>query len=1406
VLEKRLTPAFNVTIGTTADFNVTIDDTVAGLRQITAVGTGAVIDIATIAAGLAAQGNVSISNGAGGAEPGNISWTAATTLTVSSAGAHQLTISADPSSAGGILDLEGHIADSAPAGGLNVSLSAKAGITIGAAGGMASGGGAISLNADNMTILGIIDAGPGVVRMRPFSAGRGVDLGSAGTAATLGLTDAELGRVTTSSYLEIGSALTTGVVRFMGPITTQHSGYTTLALSTAQTIENDTTLADFRGDGLALRAVGSIGPGLASNLVIQVAHLAASSDQGPSLDIDTIGQASIDSVAGLTGVVNNGGGISITSQGPLGVSANVNATGEVGLTAAKSAALQTSNIQTVANGIGGTNTSGLNSYAFGDVTQLQSGRLLTIFRHGAQEGFQNGTSSIEVWFSDDRGANWQFGATLYEASQYAANADVSTAAIWQDSAGRVFATFGIQQVATGYLFPRIMHTDDQGGLQGWSQPALLTDPKFTQTYTVEDRAVELPNGNLLLFGYGGFFEGKRSSSVIQSTDGGQNWTELAIVAEGQANGYESIEPDAIRLADGTLLCALRADSLGQIQYRTSSDNGATWSGVISSHGGHGKPSLVQLADGAIVCLTRSLDSTGESCLFISRDNGKSWSQEQDFDPTHYHYFYGGLVEIAPNVIGCAYGRGPFPGSITDWSYTVFSDTLTNNVTVTAGASVVSGAGNVALRASLGVVVPAGASLNAPAGTVTLTCGFMDNGIGGRVDLAGATTANALLVQGGAGNDTFNINPTTTSPVTVNGGDGADTFNITPNTSAAITVNGDDPASPNGADDSLLVDASATTDPFLSVSSLSGSLQGSYAFADRKTISFQEIATLAPATADLSITNSDDQSRAIPGTPIVYTIQVRNKGALGVEGVAISDAFPAILQNASWQAVFSTGSSGTTSGTGNLDQSINLAAGGTVTYTVSASVAASARGTLANTASLALPSGVADSDPSGSTATDSDALTPSADLVVAIGGPGTSIAGQAVTYTIAVRNAGPSDAESVTLAGVLATKAIFVSDSFPSGTRTDQGASVAYNFGAIAAGGAVSGNLVITLTKGGAFIFTTSAGSSANDPTLGNNTMSATTEVSYAPLNLTGQTISTTEGIPFLGTVATFTDANPFDAAADFTAGIDWSDGTSSPGTVVLNGSTFEVRANKIFTDEGMYSSKVRLQLGALEAAATGSAMVSEELLPDATRGTPDQRFISELFRDLLGRPVELSGLSFWSRVLQMGASHTAIVTGIQDTFEYRARLVNLLWQHYLHRPVESVTQQSEAQFLSSGGTVEQISIMVTSSPEYLITRAGGAGTVFLDALYGDVFQRAVDPGARAAFGPGTPRDQISLSVFTSAEYQSKMLDAVYLQFLDRPIDEGAKNFWEGKLQSGLTSEGLIAELASTAEFYNKTAE
>ena len=80
----------------------------------------------------------------------------------------------------------------------------------------------------------------------------------------------------------------------------------------------------------------------------------------------------------------------------------------------------------------------------------------------------------------------------------------------------------------------------------------------------------------------------------------------------------------------------------------------------------------------------------------------------------------------------------------------------------------------------------------------------------------------------------------------------------------------------------------------------------------------------------------------------------------------------------------------------------------------------------------------------------------------------------------------------------------------------------------------------------------------------------------APLTGTCLDITATEGQPLMDvTVLTFTDANPMAPVSDFTATIDWGDGTITQGTVVpvggsAAGADFKVVGDHTYEDEGDY--------------------------------------------------------------------------------------------------------------------------------------------------------------------------------------------------------------------------------------------
>jgi hypothetical protein len=113
----------------------------------------------------------------------------------------------------------------------------------------------------------------------------------------------------------------------------------------------------------------------------------------------------------------------------------------------------------------------------------------------------------------------------------------------------------------------------------------------------------------------------------------------------------------------------------------------------------------------------------------------------------------------------------------------------------------------------------------------------------------------------------------------------------------------------------------------------------------------------------------------------------------------------------------------------------------------------------------------------------------------------------------------------------------------------------------------------------------------------------TATVADAPLFSQGSPINGAEGIglvPSLSTVATFTDEDPNGNTSDYTAFIDWGDGSApSMGNIVQtgmspNGSTFSVTGAHTYSEEGTYQTVVTItDVGGSNTVAVGSAVIAD---------------------------------------------------------------------------------------------------------------------------------------------------------------------------------------------------------------------
>ncbi len=178
-----------------------------------------------------------------------------------------------------------------------------------------------------------------------------------------------------------------------------------------------------------------------------------------------------------------------------------------------------------------------------------------------------------------------------------------------------------------------------------------------------------------------------------------------------------------------------------------------------------------------------------------------------------------------------------------------------------------------------------------------------------------------------------------------------------------------------------------------------------------------VTLVTPVTpkADVSITKTGPSGSVVPGSAVSWTIVVSNAGPSSARSVEVTDVLPAALQ-AGATATATDGSCGITAGTvtcnlGSLDPDTS------VTITVAGVVLASLLDpSITNTATVTSPD---DSTPLNNSSSARNVTTPDPDLDVAVT-PSTAhvVAGQALSFTVTVHNAGVSDATGSVLTFVV----------------------------------------------------------------------------------------------------------------------------------------------------------------------------------------------------------------------------------------------------------------------------------------------------------------------------------------------------------------------------------------------------
>jgi hypothetical protein len=218
--------------------------------------------------------------------------------------------------------------------------------------------------------------------------------------------------------------------------------------------------------------------------------------------------------------------------------------------------------------------------------------------------------------------------------------------------------------------------------------------------------------------------------------------------------------------------------------------------------------------------------------------------------------------------------------------------------------------------------------------------------------------------------------------------------------------------------------------------------------------------------------------------------------------------------------------------------------------------------------------------------------------------------------------------------------------------------------------------------------------------------------------------------------------------------------------------------------------------------------------------TPDQKWLSQVYLDTLGRSIDLVGQTYFVGQIRTGMRRPLVLATIFNSPEYRTNEVTAAFTSIMHRTPDSGSVAYFVNYLNQGYTIEQVKAVMVGSAEYYTAQGGNTAEGFLEALYRDALGRSLDDNGRSVWGTDLAtgvtnssaindsgsnlvRESVALSVLTTGEGYQIVVAAGYQKYLHRTVDTGGLNYWVSQLMQGMTDEQFYAQLIGSQEYYAK---
>ncbi|HVX15737.1 MAG TPA: TIGR03118 family protein [Pirellulales bacterium] len=311
------------------------------------------------------------------------------------------------------------------------------------------------------------------------------------------------------------------------------------------------------------------------------------------------------------------------------------------------------------------------------------------------------------------------------------------------------------------------------------------------------------------------------------------------------------------------------------------------------------------------------------------------------------------------------------------------------------------------------------------------------------------------------------------------------------------------------------------------------------------------------------------------------------------------------------------------------------------------------------------------------------------------------------------------------------------------------------------------------------------------------TVQGTAHIAEPPLLATGVPVVVTSGLSVNGAiVAAFADAGGGDPLSNYSATIDWGDGTSSTaGTVTGSGNSFIVAGSHAYAVSGDYELTI-----AISDQDGSTANVSAHAFIDA----PLASFVASAFENVLHRAADDSGLSYWTQQLTGGLPSAQFASDLTHSAEfYATNVIDPAYQTYLGRAADTAGVTYWTIQMQQGLTDQQIEANFIASSEFY-AKSGGTNADWVDALYQVVLGRPADSAGLdywlAQLSSGASRSNVAAGFAAGQEREAQIIQNDYFTYLGRSASPAEVNFWVAQFEQGVTNEDIVSQFVGSSEY------